>query len=150
MPVASISYFISHICTHLPIDHLRSSTMAQGSGNFILPDDPEINPNPQNLATALIVIGWTAHKYVPEPETFKNTDFGSQLFLVLSLVGVLFHKARLCQNIALIWSTAYLMVLHWPIRHTGPMFLSLPALCVGGDILATPSAAHSIPTNLLI
>jgi hypothetical protein len=57
--------------------------MAQGSGNFILPDDPEINPNPQNLATALIVIGRTARKYVPEPEIFKNTDFGLQLFLVL-------------------------------------------------------------------
>jgi hypothetical protein len=122
--------------------------MAQGSGNFILPNDPEINPNPQNLATALIVIGRTARKYVPEPETFENTDFGSRLFLVLSLVGV--RKARLCQNIALIWSTGYLMVLHWPIRHTGPMFLSLPALCVKGDILATPSAAHSIPTNPLI
>ncbi|KAG2115324.1 uncharacterized protein F5147DRAFT_769784 [Suillus discolor] len=38
--------------------------MAQGSGNFILPDNPEINPNPQNLASALIVIGWTARNFI--------------------------------------------------------------------------------------
>ncbi|KAG2355126.1 hypothetical protein BDR07DRAFT_1493630 [Suillus spraguei] len=38
--------------------------MAQGSGNFILPDDPEINPNAQNIASVLIVIGWTACNFI--------------------------------------------------------------------------------------
>ncbi|KAG2086482.1 hypothetical protein BD769DRAFT_1396842 [Suillus cothurnatus] len=32
------------------------------NNNFILGDDSENNPNFQNLTTALIVIGWTAHK----------------------------------------------------------------------------------------
>ncbi|KAG1726978.1 uncharacterized protein EDB91DRAFT_1086593 [Suillus paluster] len=36
--------------------------MAQRGDNFILHDNSEINPSPQNLATALIVIGWTTHK----------------------------------------------------------------------------------------
>jgi hypothetical protein len=66
--------------------------MAQGSGNFILPNDPEINPNPQNLATALIVIGQTARKYVPKPETFVNTDLGRNSFYFYHSWGCYFTR----------------------------------------------------------
>jgi hypothetical protein len=38
--------------------------MAQRDNNFMLDNDPEVNPNSQNLATALVVIGRTARKYV--------------------------------------------------------------------------------------
>jgi hypothetical protein len=48
--------------------------------NFILGDDSENNPNPQNLATALIVIGRTARKYVIELGAYINTDFGVAIF----------------------------------------------------------------------
>jgi len=48
--------------------------------NFILGDDSENNPNPQNLATALIVIGQTTCKYVIELGAYINTDFGVAIF----------------------------------------------------------------------
>ncbi|KAG1860039.1 hypothetical protein F4604DRAFT_1930349 [Suillus subluteus] len=38
--------------------------MARRGDNFILADDPEIHPNPQNLATALIVIGRTTCNFI--------------------------------------------------------------------------------------
>jgi hypothetical protein len=51
--------------------------MAQRRGNVIPGVDSEINPNPQNLATALAVIGQTARKYVIElVGVYINTDFG--------------------------------------------------------------------------
>ncbi|KAG2094399.1 uncharacterized protein F5147DRAFT_779002 [Suillus discolor] len=54
--------------------------MAQPNNNFILDDDPEINPNPQNLAAALVVIGRTARKYVTELDAIINTDLEIAIF----------------------------------------------------------------------
>lgn len=60
--------------------------MAQRRGNVIPGDDSEISPNPQNLATALAVIGQTARKYVIElVGVYINTDFG---------VSIWFHHSR--------------------------------------------------------
>ncbi|KAG1869695.1 hypothetical protein C8R48DRAFT_771086 [Suillus tomentosus] len=42
-------------------------TMAQPDNNFMSDNDPEINPNPQNLAAALMVIGWTARNHGRSP-----------------------------------------------------------------------------------
>jgi hypothetical protein len=55
--------------------------MARRGGNFTPGDDPEINPNPQNLASALAVIGQTARKYVFElVGAYINTDLGIAIF----------------------------------------------------------------------
>ncbi|KAG1736397.1 uncharacterized protein EDB91DRAFT_1250010 [Suillus paluster] len=54
--------------------------MAQHGDNFILRDNSEINPSPQNLATALVVIGRTARKYMTELDAHTSTDFEVAIF----------------------------------------------------------------------